>query len=46
MARWDYYVRALPGQLGWPVVGLAVLGLVLLWRRAVAREGRWLATFF
>jgi len=44
MARWDYYVRALPGQLGWPVVVLAVLGSVLLWRRAVVREGRWLAT--
>jgi 4-amino-4-deoxy-L-arabinose transferase-like glycosyltransferase len=43
MPRWDYYVRALPGQLGWPVVVLAVPGLVLLTRRAVAREGRWLA---
>jgi 4-amino-4-deoxy-L-arabinose transferase-like glycosyltransferase len=43
LARWDFYVRALPAQLGWPVVVLAVPGLVLLWRRAAARQGRWFA---
>ena len=43
LARWDFYVRALPGQLGWPVVVLAVPGSVLLWRRAAACQGRWLA---
>lgn len=41
--RWDFYVRALPAQLSWPVVVLAVPGSVLLWRRAAACQGRWLA---
>jgi 4-amino-4-deoxy-L-arabinose transferase-like glycosyltransferase len=43
ITRWDYYVRALPGQLGWPVLALALPGSVLLWRRAVAQQQRWLA---
>ena len=43
LARWDFYVRALPGQLSWPVVVLAIPGAVLLWRRAAACQGRWFA---
>jgi 4-amino-4-deoxy-L-arabinose transferase-like glycosyltransferase len=43
VARWDFYVRTLPGQLGWPVIMLAAPGSVLLWRRAAVCQGRWLA---
>lgn len=30
--RYTFYLRALPGQLGWPLLGLSLLGMGLAWR--------------
>lgn len=42
LAGWTWYLERLPGQLGWPLVAVAIAGVAILcWRRRIdgARQG-------
>ena len=43
VARWAFYARHLPGQVGWVTVCLSALGTVALWRRARNAAGLWMS---
>jgi hypothetical protein len=41
LACWLFYLKTLPGQLGWLTVLLGVAGLILVVKRTVAGKDRW-----
>ena len=44
LAYWLFYLKALPGQLGWTTVLLGVGGLVLIFKRLIGGRDRWTYT--